>query len=127
VQDANVTLELLPQVAAALEALQSRQQHPGSSQQQLLEGMQQALSLLEPAQLQQQVQLLLQAQRWSAAAHKQQEQDTGTVRILPWGGEMQAPECTESGTRPLTPVGPGGLGGAAAVLSGLLTASLSTR
>lgn len=127
VQDATVILELLPQVAAALESLQSRQRHPGSTQQQLLEGMQQALSVLEPAQLQQQLHLLLQAQRWSAAAHEQQEQEAGTVRIMPWGGEMQAPDCAEAGCRPMPPAGPGGLGGAAAVLSSLLTASLSTR
>lgn len=114
-------------MAAALESLQSRQRHPGSTQQQLLEGMQQALSVLEPAQLQQQVQLLLQAQRWSAAAHEQQEQEADTVPIMPWGGEMQAPECGESGCQPAPPAGPGGLGGAAAVLSSLLTASLSTR
>lgn len=91
--------------------------------------MQQALALLEPAQLQQQVQLLLQAQRHSAAARaqeRQQQQERDIVRIVPWGGEMQPPEPVWSGALPVGLSGHG-VGGAAAVLSHLLTASLSTR
>jgi hypothetical protein len=118
--------QVLPAVAAALAGLQALQQHhPGSTQQQaLLEGVAQALSLMEPSQLQQQVQLLLQAQRHSAAAalrgHQQQQQQEG-VPIRPWGGEMQPPE----GVCAAAP--DGGVGGAAAVLSGLLAAPLATR
>jgi hypothetical protein len=120
-------ISAMPQIAAALWALQMPHQQPGSTQQQLLEGMQQALSLLEPAQLQQQVQLLLQAQQQSAVARaqqQQQQQHEDAVRIMPWGGEMQpaTPPGADFG-----PVPPSGVSGAAAVLSNLLTASLSTR
>jgi hypothetical protein len=124
------TQELLPQVAAALPALQMPHQQPGSTQQQLLDSMHRALSLLEPAQLQQQVQLLLQAQQQNGAVlfQQQQQQHEEAVRILPWGGELQP-------ARPpginLSPAGASGVSGAAAVfnavLSNLLTASLSTR
>jgi hypothetical protein len=121
-------LPLLPQVAAALQALQctefGEQQAVTTEQQQLLQGLQQALSLLEPAQLQQQVQLLLQAQQQANAARLQQQQQQQmqeVVPITPWGGELQLPEAVGDATPQPVP------GGAAGILSCLLTSSLNTR
>lgn len=115
--------QMLPHVAAAL------QQQPGSTQLEL-ESMQQALNLLEPAQLQQQLEMLLQAQRQQAAVptqYQQQEQQEGELApILPWGGEMLPPKTASSSSGAPAGAG-GGVADAAAVVTQLLTASLSTR
>jgi hypothetical protein len=79
------------------------------------------LTLLEPAQLQEQVQLLLQAQRQANAAWQRHQQLDQVVPITPWGGEPQLPEPGGGATSPSGP------SGAAGLLSCLLTSPLNTR
>ena len=116
--------QLLPVVAAALQGLPD-QQHSSSPHHQLLASVQQGLSELEPAQLQQHIQqLLLQAQhQWQDVQRVRQQDLQGGFPVLPWQGEMQqADAVVDAGAvGAVSPQGP------TAVLSHLLTAPLSVR
>jgi len=111
-------------MSEALQALQGYQQQELCGTLQPTNCMQQGMGALEASQVQLQLQWLQRAAQQSVAAQQQQQQRG--IPVLPWDGELLPPDAGTGSPGPSGAAGKSG-GSAAAVLSQLLTASLSIR